>query len=138
MKRKRLFYAALFVALVALEIVIGAFVHDRFVWPYLGDVIVVIAIWAFVRILIPKGGSWLSAALFIFALGVEIAQGFHIADLLGIENRILRIALGNSFSVGDIVCYAVGCALCAAWDLKICKIVFCAGKNGKKEMEVNT
>ena len=44
MKIKRLIYAALFVLLTAAEVLIGVFVHDSLVRPYVGDVIVVVVI----------------------------------------------------------------------------------------------
>ena len=48
MKNKRLFYGIIFAVLVIVEVIIGVFVHDGFVRPYLGDVIVVMAIYALV------------------------------------------------------------------------------------------
>ena len=44
-KKKRAFYAAAFLILLAIEVLIALFVHDRFVRPYLGDVIVVIVVY---------------------------------------------------------------------------------------------
>jgi len=76
--------------------------------PYLGDTLVVILLWCIVRIFIPDGCVWLSGAIFLFALLVEISQIFPLCDLLGIENKLLRVLMGTSFAWGDIVAYFAG------------------------------
>ena len=51
--------------------------------------------------------------LWVFLIGVvaEFLQLFSIADRLGITDPILRIALGSTFDMADIVCYGIGCTL---------------------------
>ncbi len=117
MKNKRLFYGILFAVLVITEVIIGVFVHDGFVRPYLGDVIVVIAIYALVRIIIPEKYSFLPLAVFIFAVIVELLQGVHIADILGVKNAVLRAIIGTSFDRKDIICYAAGCILLGIYEI---------------------
>ena len=117
LKNKRLFYGILFAVLVITEVVIGVFVHDGFVRPYLGDVIVVIAIYALVRIIIPEKYSFLPLAVFIFAVIVELLQGVHIADILGVKNAVLRAIIGTSFDRKDIICYAAGCILLGIYEI---------------------
>ena len=50
---KRLFYLIGFAIILAVEIIIGMYVHDRFVRPYMGDALVVVLISCFIRIFIP-------------------------------------------------------------------------------------
>ena len=121
MKNKRLFYGIIFAVLVIVEVIIGVFVHDGFVRPYLGDVIVVMAIYALVRIMIPEKYLFLSLAVFIFSVIVEILQGFHIADILGVKNTVLRAIIGTSFDWKDIVCYAAGCILLGVYEVVLKK-----------------
>ena len=118
MNRKRLIYLIAFLALVAIEVMIALFVNDSFVRPYVGDVLVVMVIYCFVRIFIPSGVRLLPLYIFIFALAVEIGQYFDFVARLGLEdNRLLSTVLGRTFSVSDIVCYAVGCAIVSACPL---------------------
>ena len=117
MKRKRLLFAVSAVILLVIEILIGLFVHDSFVRPYLGDALVVILIWCIVRIVIPDRCVWLSGAVFLFAVLVEVSQIFPLCDVLGIENRLLRTLMGTSFAWGDIVAYLAGCAVTLTVDL---------------------
>ena len=115
--RERLIYIIIAVVLLAVEILIGVFVHDQFVRPYLGDTLVVILLWAIVRIIIPRRAVWLSGAVFLFALLVELSQLIPLVDLFGIQNKLIRTLMGTSFAVGDIVAYAAGCIITAGVDI---------------------
>ena len=115
--RDRLIYSAVFVLLLFAEIMLGLFVHDSFIRPYLGDTLAVMLLWATLRILIPRKAVWISWAVFGFALLVELSQIIPLADLLGIENRLLRIIMGTSFSAEDILAYFIGCILTFIIDL---------------------
>jgi hypothetical protein len=49
--------------------------------------------------------------VFLFAAAVEFAQALGIAKLIPEGWTAVRIIVGSSFSVWDLVCYAVGCVL---------------------------
>lgn len=109
---KRIYYIILTIILLAMEVLIALFVHDQFVRPYIGDVLVVVVIYAFVRIWIPESVRLLPLYVFLFAAGVEILQYFNIVELLGVQDNVfLRTIIGTSFDVKDILCYAAGCVL---------------------------
>ena len=118
-KYARIVYAALFLLLLAVEIYIGMYVHDSFVRPYIGDLLVVILLWALVRILIPNKVVWLSGAILIFSVLVELSQLIPLVDLLGIKNRLIRVLMGTSFAYGDLFAYAAGCAITAVVDIML-------------------
>ena len=73
---KRLCYVITTLVLLVIEVLIALFVHDNFVRPYIGDVLVVIAIYAFVRIFIPEKCRLLPLWIFVFAVFVEVLQLF--------------------------------------------------------------
>lgn len=115
---KRMFFAAAFLILLVMEVLIAMYVHDSFVRPYIGDVLVVIVLYCFVRIWLPKGIKLLPLWIFMFAAAVEISQLFHLVDLLGLGKiRFFRVLIGSVFDGKDILCYAVGCAVLAAGEL---------------------
>ncbi|MBO4449369.1 MAG: DUF2809 domain-containing protein [Clostridiales bacterium] len=115
--RKRLFYLTATLVLLAVEIFIGLFVHDGFVRPFIGDVLVVILIYTFIRIFIPEKVRLLPLYVFIFSVAVEILQYFRIVEVLGLQdNRFFSTVIGTSFDIRDILCYFVGCALCGIWE----------------------
>lgn len=107
--RKRLFYLLCFIVILAVEVFIGMYVRDAFVRPYLGDALVVVLIYCFVRIFIPCGIRWLPVYVFAFACFIEVMQYFRLVDVLGLTNRVARIVLGSTFDLKDILSYAAGC-----------------------------
>lgn len=112
MRKLRITYAALFAILLGVEIMIALYVHDDFVRPYIGDVLVTTLLCALCRIIAPKGIPALPIFVFIFAALMETAQYLNVVKWLGLEhNRFLSTIIGTTFSWLDILCYGVGCVL---------------------------
>lgn len=107
--RLRRRYALVFLLLLAVEVCIALFVHDRFIRPYVGDVLVVVVIYAFARIWLPTGRPWLVWAVTAFACCVEVGQAVGLVDLLGLGHiRFFRVLLGTTFDWHDLGCYLAG------------------------------
>ena len=116
-RRKRITYLIATVALFLIELLIALFVHDNFVRPYIGDVLVVVLLYTFVRIFLPEGVRLLPLYLFLFAAGVEVLQYFRIGSVLGLsDHRIMSVVIGSVFDVKDIMCYGVGCAILGVYE----------------------
>ncbi len=112
MKKLRLTYAIIFISLLFTEILIALFVHDNFIRPYVGDVLVTILLCCLCRTLVPQGVPALPLYVFIFAALTEIAQYFDIVKLLHLEdNTLLSTVIGRTFSFADLLCYAAGCLI---------------------------
>lgn len=110
--KRRLGYLSAFAALLLIEVLIALFVHDAFVRPFIGDVLVVAVLYCLVRIIKPDGWRFLPVFLFLFATGVEFLQALGFVPLLGLENsRFWRTILGSTFDPADILCYAAGSAM---------------------------
>lgn len=117
-KKLRIRYLIIFVLLFIIETLIAIFVHDSFIRPYVGDVLVVVLIYFAVRIIIPMKIKLLPLYIFIFAAGVEVLQYFKLIKLLGLEgNRLAKIILGSTFDIGDIICYFVGCLILSGYEV---------------------
>lgn len=109
MKKLRLAYAGIFLALISAVVFIALFVNDSFVRPYFGDVLIVGVICAFLRIFLPNKIRLLPIFTAAFAVAVEILQYFDFVNLLGLADiPVLSVALGRTFDVKDILCYVVG------------------------------
>ena len=117
LRKKRMIYGVATVILFVIELLIALFVHDNFIRPYVGDVLVVVLLYTFVRIFLPEGVRLLPLYIFLFAAGVEVLQYFRIVEVLGVsDNRVLSVVVGSVFDVKDIVCYGVGCVILGVYE----------------------
>lgn len=102
----------LFFILLFVEVFIALSVHDRFIRPYGGDVLVTVLLCAFGRIFLPERVRLLPFWVFLFSVLVEVGQYFDFVSLLGLgSSRFFSILLGSTFSFADIFCYGAGCLL---------------------------
>lgn len=102
-------YFSLFLLFFIFEVIIALFVHDNFIRPFVGDILVVILIYFFIKSFVKKIIKLLPLYIFIFALCIEICQYFNLVKILGFENNILvSIVLGSTFDLKDILCYFIG------------------------------
>lgn len=98
--------------LLLLEVLIGTFVHDQFVRPYVGDFLVTILLYCVVKGLwqLPVGRALGGALLLSFL--IEIGQYLHLVEHLGLGHyRVVRIVLGSSFAWADMLAYSLGALL---------------------------
>ena len=118
----RIIYGVSFLLILVIEILIALFIRDKFIRPYVGDMLVTVLICFFVRIFIPEKFSAAPLFVFLFSLVVEIGQYYDFVKLLGLDkNLFLSTLLGRTFSVADIICYGIGCAVFALFDYIIKK-----------------
>lgn len=116
-KHSRILFLIIAIILIAIEFIIGIFVHDRFIRPFGGDIIVVVILYALVRSIFVESKQPIAAYVFAFATVYEFTQKIPLVDLLGVSSRFMRALMGTSFSWGDIICYLVGCGLCVGHDV---------------------
>jgi hypothetical protein len=110
-------YIFSFLILLIIEVIIALYVRDAIIRPYIGDILVVILMYTFIRGIIRKPIKLLPVYLFIFASAVELAQYFHIVDILHLKgNRVLSVILGASFDIKDILCYLAAAVLLIIWE----------------------
>ena len=115
---KRTAYLLAMVLIFLLELFIALFVRDVFIRPYVGDMLVVVLIYTFLRIIFPERPRLLPLYVFLFAAGVEALQGMRIVELLGLQdNRFFSVLIGTTFDWKDIVCYGVGCVMLGLWEI---------------------
>ena len=97
------------VLLFIVETLIAIYVHDQFIRPYLGDVLVVILIYCFVRSFLKIPVVLAAFGVLLFSYFIELLQYFNFVTVVGLENhKIARIVLGSSFEWLDIVAYTFG------------------------------
>ena len=105
-------YFIAFLLLFLVEAGIALFVQDQFIRPYLGDVLVVLLLYCFVRTFLKTKPIYAVAGVLAFSFLIEILQYFRLVELLGLqENRMARTVLGSSFDWRDMAAYLVGAAV---------------------------
>ena len=105
-------YALLAIGLFLLELGIALYVHDQLIRPWIGDMLVVILLFALCRSVIRANHYLLSLAVLLFAYAIEIGQYFNLVARLGLEqNRLARVVIGATFDLHDLLAYTVGALL---------------------------
>ena len=118
MKVKKVTYPLATIGITLIEVMIALFIRDNFVRPYVGDMLVVVLIYTFLKIFFTEKPRILPLYVFLFAAAVELMQGVHIVELLGLQdNHFLSILIGTTFDIKDIICYAAGCLVCGVWEV---------------------
>ena len=109
MIRLRSTYLIIAILLFLVEILIALFVHDRYVRPYIGDFLVVILIYCFIRSFFNVSVIATAIGTLLFAFLLEVLQYFKLVELLGVENsKLARVIFGSSFEWIDLVAYTLG------------------------------
>lgn len=103
------FYFVAFVLLFLIETAIALWVHDAFIRPYFGDVLVVLLIYAFIKAFFKTPVLATALGVLLFSFLIEGLQYLNFIKYLHFENnRLAKTVLGNSFAFEDLICYAVG------------------------------
>ena len=106
------YHFAIAVLIFIIEVLIALFAHDGFVRPYLGDVLVVILIYCFLKSFFDVPPFKLSMLVLAFSFFVEFLQYISIVKRLGLEeSEIARTVIGTYFTWHDLVAYVTGIAI---------------------------
>ena len=104
-------YLLIFLLLLATEIIIARFFSDTIIRPFVGDVLAVILLYYFFRTFIRGYAQAIAIGAFLFACSLEAVQWFRLAEIWDLH-PMLRIVLGSTFDIWDIIAYAVGFIIC--------------------------
>lgn len=105
-------YFSFTILLFLVEVLIALFVNDNFVRPYLGDVLVVILIYCFIKSFLKLPVLNVLVFVLIFSFAIEFLQFLNIVEKLHLENsKIAKTVLGTSFSWVDLLTYIIGIAI---------------------------
>lgn len=95
-----------------IEILIALYVHDTIIRPYIGDVLVVILIYCFIKSFLDIKVIPTAVFVLLFSFTIEFLQYLNIVEKLGLQNsKIARTVIGTSFSWMDILTYIVGISI---------------------------
>jgi hypothetical protein len=105
----KLSYFIATILLFVIEVCIALFVHDKIIRPYIGDFLVVILIYCFLRSFVNFSILSIALATWIFACFVEFLQYLNIVNKIGLQDSKIAVTIiGNSFEWVDILAYTLG------------------------------
>ena len=108
----KIHYFILALIILFIEIIIALFAHDKIIRPYVGDFLVVILIYCFLRSFINISVTKLAISALLFSYVVETLQYLNILGRWGLENsRLAKTLMGSSFEWTDIIAYTLGIVL---------------------------
>jgi len=111
-------YLVATIVILVVEVLIGLFVHDRFIRPYVGDILVVILLYTLIRSFVRKRIRAFPLFLFVFACIVEVVQYLNIIGMIGLRgNKLVSTIAGTKFDFLDIICYLIGATILFGWEL---------------------
>jgi len=111
-------YFILAVLLFIIEVCIAMYVHDGVIRPYIGDFLVVMLLYCFVRSFFKLPVLTTCILVLIFSFLVEILQYLQLVKMLDLQDSSLaNTVLGNSFAWTDLAMYSAGVVtiLCIEW-----------------------
>ena len=95
-----------------IEVCIALFIRDKFVRPYLGDFLVVILIYCFLKSFWAGTPLVVGLTVLIFSFAVEIGQHFQLVKLLKLNHsELATVVIGTGFDWLDLLAYTLGIAV---------------------------
>ncbi|MEP0948837.1 DUF2809 domain-containing protein [Leptolyngbya subtilissima] len=91
---------------------IAIFLDDRIIRPLIGDILVVVLIYCFIKAFWQVRPITAALGVFAFTCLIEGLQYLQLVDRIGLrDNRLIATVLGTTFDSKDILAYAIGAAL---------------------------
>ncbi len=101
------FLISLFIFII--EVIIGLYIHDQIIRPYVGDIFVVILIYYFIKAFVTIKPLYIAIFTLIFSFIVETLQYIKFIEIIGLQDSTLaKVIIGTSFSWIDMLCYVIG------------------------------
>lgn len=106
-------FLIIFLVIFIVEILIAKYLDDAYIRPFGGDLLVVVLIYAFLRIFLKANNKWLAFGVLIFSFIIEFLQAAHYVNWLGLQNnKFWSVVLGTYFSIYDLLAYFIGYLIC--------------------------
>lgn len=104
----RYFCVALLLSLV--EVLIALYVHDAWIRPIFGDVLIVFVLYCFLCSIAET--PYAIVIVTAFSCIVELTQIIPLVDFLHIKQPVIRVLMGTTFDWMDVLAYlGAGCLL---------------------------
>lgn len=114
-------YLIVFIFLFITEIAIAYFHFNSFIRGFLGDMLVILLLYSFLKIFIRNQVLKTSISVLAFAYVVELLQLFKLTEKLNIHSEILLTIIGSVFDWRDLIAYTLGFLVILLIEKKIIK-----------------
>jgi len=102
-------YFIIAVIIFAVEVLIALYLQDPIIRPYVGDLLVVILIYCFIKSFFSFPVATTAAFVLLFAYFIEWLQYMNLVKVLSLENsKLANVILGNRFEWIDMLAYTLG------------------------------
>lgn len=102
-------YFIYFILLFIIEVLIAVYLKSGFIRHTVGDFLVVILVYCFLRSFIKTKPIYIAIITLIIAFTTEFLQLTNFLQYMGLgDHKLANIIFGNSFSVQDLVAYTLG------------------------------
>lgn len=101
-------YFVIFWLVFVTEVAIAVFYFHRIIRGFVGDILAVPLVYCLLRSFFDLSLRKALIITFSIALIVELSQLGSLITLLGLEDTIWSLVMGNAFDWWDIFCYIVG------------------------------
>ncbi|WP_185430802.1 ribosomal maturation YjgA family protein [Aeromonas jandaei] len=105
-------YIVSFTVNLIVVLLIGFYGASWFWRVFLSDVIIVVLLFSFLKMLTPASTLKVSLSVLAFSYLVEISQYFNLVEFLGVNNKAIRIFIGTHFDWLDLIAYIVCFFIC--------------------------
>jgi DNA integrity scanning protein DisA with diadenylate cyclase activity len=104
-------YFITFVSLLLIEVSIALWSGHPFIRGFIGDVVVVLLLYTFLKSFLSIASEWIATGVLILAFGIEFLQYFKITEILKITHPALKVMIGSVFDPCDLLAYTTGFCL---------------------------
>lgn len=116
-------YLGLTISLLIIEVLIAVFLKTGFIRHTFGDYLVVILVYSFIKSFLEIESFKLAIGVLIFAFTIEFLQFINILETLNLQsNQLIKIIVGSSFQITDLVAYTLGIITILLIEYKIQKL----------------
>lgn len=110
-------YFLLFLFLFVVESLIALYAKDDFIRPFMGDFLVVILIYAFVKSFFDFSPTIACIGTLLLSYLIEFLQYLNLLEYLGWQDsQLAHLTLGNTFHWGDMLAYSLGALCIYLWE----------------------
>ena len=99
----------IFLILFIIEVIIALYIKQHFIRHVFGDYLCVIMLFYFIQSFIKMESIYVAITVLLIAYSVEFLQLTPLLTYLNDEeNSFIRIILGTTFSITDLIAYTLG------------------------------